>query len=387
MDPDIHGSIHLWVIRALFRLYKTYVALWCYIGIGPLDQHEPVSDDFVGVPYILFTVESSGNGHFKQMSLLLDHPEYCPPGARISVAWDQRQCPAPLFVSDPRITRRLMLGSGELPFSDDGEIYMVKTVSQSLSPRFILRLSSDFRDVLSFIRRERVTTVINLYHQGIGSLSQLVDVRVPVHNIASQYVHFDTPGSLCPDRTLSSFSRFAMCAHNVSATAVSSGGYTTTPITPFASAASLVLRTDVIADPHVSVPSERYVLVYMLHHSQAPYVFSVASQAPDVTFVFFTTYRSPEVPPNVSLQCPDDTRFQTHLRSCSVLWCTGGFMLPCEAVVAGVPMIMSATSGHPEQRLNVQYFQTLGLKTVRIVDFGGDVLQNIRDLLAAVGSK
>jgi uncharacterized protein (TIGR00661 family) len=307
------------------------------------------------------------------------------PGARISVAWDQRQCPSPLFVSDARITRRLMLGCGELSFSSDGEINVVATLLQTMSPWFVLRLSIQFGAVLSFIRQERVTTVINLYHQGMGMLSQLVDVRVPVHNIASQYVHYDQPGSLCRGRTLSAVDRFAMCMHNLSATAVSSGGYTTIPITPFASATSLVLRTDAIADdPHVSVPSGPYVLVYMLHHSQARYVFSVASRAPDVTFVFFTTCQTAAVPPNVSLQCPDEKRFQTYLRACSVLWCTGGFMLPCEAVVAGVPMIMSATSRHPEQCLNVQYFQTLGLKNVRSVEFGGaDILQNIRDLLVA----
>jgi len=325
--------------------------------------------------HILFAIEAGGNGHFKQMSLLLDNDQYCPKGSRISVAWDHGVQTCPMFVDDARITSRLHLSSGRLSFGSDGSVSAIQTLLSCSNPVSTLGHFCTLRRMLSFAQETRVTKIINLYHACMGLGSTLQDPGVPIHNIATQYVHFSGSGVLRTDHTLGRLDSFGICLHNRWATA-STKKSTTVPIVPRPSEGALVL---VQPGTRMFDASDTFVLVYVLDSGLSGRVFDVANMLPHRRFVYFSHTKGTP-PKNVTVQRPHPEEFQRCLEQCAVLWTTGGFMLPSEAYQKGIPTIISPTPGHPEQSLNAQYFETFGLLSCGMY---GDIASHIEDSLLA----
>jgi uncharacterized protein (TIGR00661 family) len=84
----------------------------------------------------------------------------------------------------------------------------------------------------------------------------------------------------------------------------------------------------------------------------------VASQLPEIPFVYLSSLVTKQQPKNVHMQPVGREAFLWYLQHPgAVVWATGGYMLPCEALSMGRKLLLTPTTDHVEQQMNADYLQ------------------------------
>ena len=132
-----------------------------------------------------------------------------------------------------------------------------------------------------------------------------------------------------------------------------------------------------------STLADTFILIYFLNVQQSIHLLKVADQMPDVTFVYFTTLsiNIASGHPNVHIVPPSRDGMLWCLHRCAVVWTTGGFMLPSEAVALGRPILITPTISHIEQEMNTRYFVRMFPSLVRACKFDTEEQMLLRDML------
>ena len=107
----------------------------------------------------------------------------------------------------------------------------------------------------------------------------------------------------------------------------------------------------------------------MLNDDQYKHVLHVANMMSDIQFVMFTSSNIETKLSNVRIMCIDTDHFSWCLHQCEIVWTTGGFMLPSEAVALGRLILITPTINHYEQSLNTKYFARTFPKLVKTCSF------------------
>jgi hypothetical protein len=345
-------------------------------------------------------IENSGNGHFTQANRLMDMIRFVPKDALVSVAWDHTQRPVhttPLNMD--RIHQSIDLAGPRISYDPrDGSVDKMNCIYEGLNPIVLYSYIASFWHLRSFIYQENVTNILNLYSASFGCCSRLMELPVPVYNIASQYVH--VPSDLMcnhPDASyIDLFVLRFMYSMTQASTPHGAQRLAIVPVSPDTQSGTtsgyISFPTEV---PLSSIPEgckhpvpHRFVLVYMLTTHQSINVFRVARQLSSVSFVYFTEFVPhvlDDVPPNVCIHRIHREAFRWYMQQPGVVvWTTGGYMLPCEAISTGKNLLMTHTLGHFEQYCNTDYFQKEFPHLVRTCPLGTEENRMLMDLLESM---
>jgi hypothetical protein len=355
-----------WYINCIaFPLYL----VWSRMPFRKVRERPEESDiaTLDGRPHVLFVVEAEGNGHFRQMHNLMGMLDYCPQDAVISVAWNQDQCPSPMYMSDPRIVHRIHMPGQTLVYDSNGRVLGMETALYGLNPIKYIQVITAGMSLVEFTQRTHVTRIINLFSSTFGTVAPLTDLRLPVDNIASQYVHLDSGrvssryDDVMSDSFMGALQHIALRIYIRMAT-VTTPGSRVVPITPFSSVGTISFSDKRTVSTRLSLQSRTdpvVVLVYMLKTTQLVRVAEIASQVPNAQFICFSK-NVPTLdggfPRNMVVQGLSAEKFRQQLVHCSILWTTGGYMLPCEALTINKHILLTPTTGHLEQHINSLYF-------------------------------
>ena len=278
----------------------------------------------------------------------------------------------PIYMNDTRISHRICLSSTSLYYDENGCVCPWYIFLMGIWPPNAVEYVKRYFELCSFLQQHRVTRIVNLFHPTFGLLRSVDYLappsysHIPVDNIATQYVHIDPDTFRLRRRELVSNVHAyvgCVCAYRCS-----------TFVSPNSRILAIVpeVGAHMNQDNHISLwrhthayrsdddtrsLKRGFVLVYMLSPRHRHAVFSVAIQMPDVTFVYFVDDPIAHHPTNVVICIIHPHIFREHLIECSVVWTSGGYMLPLETISVGIPILMTPTQGHLEQYLNCMYFK------------------------------
>ena len=360
---------------------------------GPI-RRRAAADTTPKQQHVLVILESNGNGRFTQANNLLQMERFVPNGAIVTMAWDLSQRPVSDTTIEPESVHQIIhLATPVMRFDPQtgGVSALSILCSEILDVRSMLSYLDSWYHLVNYLHDHQVTSVINLFSTSAGVCSRIVPIDVPVYNIATQYIHLDLDsghlhprGQQCPPHLLLTLDMLVNLTR-----AVSPRGTHTLSIVPSPREGPTCISFP--APPWIEhIPtgcetplSHSFVLVYTLNTYQSTRVFEVASQLAGTSFVYFSPLLpKPHHPNNVCLRPVHREAFLWYLQQPgAVVWTTGGYMLPCEAISMGRQCLLTPTLGHLEQQMNATYFQTHFPLQVRSCDPGTDETALLRTLL------